>query len=397
MNRSSREGLTSPTRTREHVKKHRAKDEALVNSITVDHYCIPTKTRLTDAMMGEVKCFGLIIARVKVSSGEEGVGYIVLPNNVGGGAIESLITRDLSAAVLGQPVERTERIWNEMDALMKSLGRSGLASRAMSVLDIAVWDAKAKICKKPLWQLLGGQHDLMLPLKDLIRQTERFLSAGFLAIKIKVGRREMKEDVQRVRAVRAFLDNYSFEIGGAWTTSQARKAMIALEKHSVDWVEIPIVTDDVDGYNSLSDLAVPVMYNDEYGSIITKIAAGETVTTEQQMMHLIREGKLNYAQLGVNDIGGITPFMKAAHYAEIHRVPVTSHGVHDLHVHLMAALSNSSYTEVCEYRIDEFITQPLKIANGKAQISTLPGHGIVFQFKVVTAMEKRGGREGFGG
>mmetsp|Transcript_37166 Transcript_37166/g.59710 ORF Transcript_37166/g.59710 Transcript_37166/m.59710 type:complete len:214 (-) Transcript_37166:314-955(-) len=154
----------------------------------------------------------------------------------------------------------------------------------------------------------------------------------------------------------------------AWTTSQARKAMIALEKHSVDWVEIPIVTDDVDGYNSLSDLAVP-------------IAAGETVTTEQQMMHLIREGKLNYAQLGVNDIGGITPFMKAAHYAEIHRVPVTSHGVHDLHVHLMAALSNSSYTEVCEYRIDEFITQPLKIANGKAQISTLPGHGIVFQFK----------------
>jgi len=366
----------------------------LINSVTVDHFNVPTPTALTDSMHGEIRSFGLVIARIKADSGEEGVGYITIPNNVAAGAVASLITRDLGPSLIGQSPERTELIWNQMAKLMRSIGRSGLVSRAMSVLDIAVWDLKAKVYKKPLWRLLGASKDsvkvvaagvdLMLPLKDLIRQTEKFLTDGFLAIKIKVGRREMKEDIQRVRAVRAFLDNYAFEIGGQrlplmvsadgeWSLPQAVKALALLEKHSIEWVEMPIMSDDVNGYKKL------------YNTSIIAVAAGSTVTTEQEVMHLICEGKLSIAQIGVNNIGGITPFMKAARLAEIHKIPVTTQGPHDIHFHLVAALDNATFCEVSEFRLNEFIDLPLTIVNGKAKLSDVPGHGVRFDFK---ALEK---------
>lgn len=284
---------------------------------------------------------------------------------------------------------------------MSGIGRGGLVSRAISVLDIALWDLKAKRCKIPLYQLIGGFSDsvqvvasgvdLTLPLKDLVRQTEEFIGRGFLAIKMKIGRASLKEDVQRVRAIRAFLDNYAYEIAskriplmasasGSWTLPQAQQAMRALGKFGLDWIEEPINTTNVKGFAKLSST----------GGIA--LCAGETVTTERDMKELIEQGGISYCQLGVNNVGGVTPWIKLARLAELNRVPVTSYGPHNINVHLMAALPNATFMEVSEFRLDEFcnIKMATAIKNGQMSPPDLPGLGIALDFKALDKFRDKG-------
>ncbi len=78
--------------------------------------------------------------------------------------------------------------------------------------------------------------------------------------------------------------------------------------------------------------------------------------------------------------GGVTPFMKIAHTAEAFNMPVTSHGAHDVTVHLPAACPNRSFLEAHGFGLDQCIAEPLQIADGFALAPDRPGHGIAFDW-----------------
>lgn len=360
-----------------------------IATLEVDHYRIPLPVVLADATHGDISHFELITARVRAGDGAEGTGYTYTVG-AGGAAIRSLIGRDLAPVLVGEDAERIEYLWERMWWRLHYVGRGGPASFAISAVDIALWDLRARRRGMPLWRLLGGHHprvrayaggiDLMFPLDRLLRETEANLGRGFRAIKMKVGRPRLREDLERVRAMRALLGPDSplmVDANMRWSVAEAIRASRALAEHDVFWLEEPTIPDDVAGHARIvRDGALPV-------------AAGENLHTLYEFARLIDAGGVSFPEPDVSNCGGVTAWLKVAHLAEAHNLPVTSHGVHDLHVHLLAAVPNASYLEVHGFGLERFIPHPLAIEDGEAVAPDRPGHGVDFDWRALEPLRAR--------
>jgi L-alanine-DL-glutamate epimerase-like enolase superfamily enzyme len=217
----------------------------------------------------------------------------------------------------------------------------------------------------------AGGIDLDLPLDALLRQTEGNLARGFRAIKMKVGRPVLAEDVERVRAMRGMLgDGFPLMVDAnmKWSADLAIRAARAFAPFDLTWLEEPISPDDVAGHaRVVRDGGLP-------------IAAGENLRTLWDFRHLIASGGVTYPEPDVTNCGGVTAFMKIAHLAEAFNLPVTSHGAHDMTVHLLAACPNRSFLEAHGFGLERFIAEPLVIEEGFAIAPERPGHGIAFDW-----------------
>ena len=352
-----------------------------IAAVQADHYRIPLPVALSDSTHGTITAFELVTARVRDAGGAEGLGYTYTVG-AGGGAIHDLIARDLAPALVGADETRIEAIWQKLWWRVHYVGRGGLAIHAISALDTALWDLAARRRGLPLWRLLGGHDphvpayaggiDLQFTQDQLLRQTEDNLEKGFRAIKMKVGRQRLSEDLARVQAMRELLGpNIPLMVDAnmRWSADQAIRAARALAAHDVFWLEEPTIPDDVAGHaRILREGGLPV-------------AAGENLRTVHEFERLIDAGGVSFPEPDVSNVGGVTSWLKVAHLAEAHNLPVTSHGVHDLHVHLLAAVPNASYLEVHGFGLERFMAQPLVIRDGEATAPDRPGHGVEFDWK----------------
>ncbi len=356
-----------------------------VAALEAGHFRIPLPATLSDSTHGEITHFELITARVRAADGAEGTGYTYTVG-VGGGAIRALL-EDLAPVVVGQDPERIEAIWDRLWWASHYVGHGGLAAFAISAIDVALWDLRARRAGLPLWRLLGGHAprvpayaggiDLLFPLDRLLRQTEEHLARGFRAVKMKVGRPRLSEDVERVRAVRECLGPdrpLMVDANMRWSADEAIRASRAFAPQAVHWLEEPTAPDDVAGHvRIVRDGALPV-------------AAGENLRTVGEFARLIGAGGVTFPEPDVSNVGGVTAWLKVAHLAEAHNLPVTSHGVHDLHVHLLAAVPNASYLEVHGFGLERFIAHPLELVEGQAVAPERPGHGVELDWRGLGAL-----------
>jgi L-alanine-DL-glutamate epimerase-like enolase superfamily enzyme len=352
-----------------------------IGAVEVGHYRIPLPAILSDSTHGEISHFELITVRLRADDGAEGLGYTYTVG-AGGAAIRALIARDLTPLLTGADETRIEALWPAMWWRLHYVGRGGPASFAISAVDIALWDLRARRHGLPLWRLLGGHAprvpayaggiDLQFPLERLLRQTEASLQRGFRAIKMKVGRARLHEDLERVAAMRVLLGPGTplmVDANMRWSADEAIRASRALAAHDVYWLEEPTLPDDVAGHvRILRDGALP-------------IAAGENLHTLAEFERLVGAGGVSFPEPDVSSCGGVTVWLKIAHLAEARNLPVTSHGVHDLHVHLLAAVPNASYLEVHGFGLERFIAEPLAIRDGVAEVPDRPGHGVALDWK----------------
>ena len=352
-----------------------------IRDVQADHYRIPLPVVLSDSTHGTITAFELITVRLRDADGAEGVGYTYTVG-AGGGAVHSLIARDLAPVLLGRDADRIEEIWHTMWWAVHYGGRGGAQGLAMSAVDIALWDLRARRQRAPLWRVLGGFDprvpcyaggiDLDFPLDQLLRQTDENLAKGFRAIKMKVGRPSLREDVERVRAMRAHLGPdfpLMVDANMRWSADEAIRAARALRDSDPVWLEEPTIPDDVPGHARIvREGGLP-------------IAAGENLHTLHEFRQLIAAGGVTFPEPDVTNCGGITTFMKICHLAEAFNLPVTSHGAHDVTVHLLAAAPNRSYLEAHGFGLDRFIAEPLRMEAGRAVAPDRPGHGVAFDWK----------------
>ena len=218
----------------------------------------------------------------------------------------------------------------------------------------------------------AGGIDLDLPLDELLRQTDDNLAKGFRAIKMKVGRARLAEDVERVerdaRASRGRLPAH----GRRQHEMERRRGdprragLPALRPHLAGGADHP---DDPAGHARIvREGGLP-------------IAAGENLRTLWEFKHYIAGGGVTYPEPDVTNCGGVTAFMKIAHLAEAFNLPVTTHGAHDVTVHLLAACPNRSYLEAHGFGLERYIADPLRIEDGFALAPDRPGHGIAFDWQ----------------
>ena len=361
----------------------------LIKEVRADHYCVPLPVALSDSTHGTIRSFELVTVRVRDDEGAEGTGYTYTVG-AGGAAVHALVARDLAPVLVGRDAERIEGLWQTMWWALHYGGRGGAQSLAMSAVDIALWDLRARRQRAPLWQVLGGFDprvpcyaggiDLDFPLDALLRQTDENLARGFRAIKMKVGRQSLADDVARVRAMRAHLGPefpLMVDANMRWSVDEAIRAARALADSAPVWLEEPTIPDDVPGHvRIVREGGLP-------------IAAGENLHTVYEFRQLIAAGGVTFPEPDVTNCGGVTVFMKVCHLAEAFNLPVTSHGAHDITVHLLAAVPNRSYLEAHGFGLDRFIAAPLRIEAGMAVAPDRPGHGVELDWKALETVRAR--------
>lgn len=349
---------------------------AKIESVTSGLYRVPLDTVLSDSTHGSIPHFELVTVRVRDADGAEGMGYTYAVNS-GAPAFHALIEGYLAPTAIGQDADLTEHIWQQMWWKVHYSGRGGHATSAISAVDIALWDLKARRAKLPLWRLLGG-HDPKVPayaggidldftIDELLAQADRFRADGFRAIKMKAGRPQLREDIERVRRMREHLgDDFPLMVDAnmRWTADQAIRAARALEPFNLVWLEEPTIPDDVEGHARIvRDGGMP-------------IATGENMHTLYEFRQMICAGGVTYPEPDVTNCGGVTIFRKIGALAEAHNLPLTSHGAHDVTVQLLAAAPNRSYLEVHGFPLDHYVSETLKFVDGCAIAPERAGHGV---------------------
>ncbi|MCB1970000.1 MAG: mandelate racemase/muconate lactonizing enzyme family protein [Geminicoccaceae bacterium] len=346
-------------------------------------YRIELPVKLSDSTHGDITHFEIVTVRLVDTDGVEGMGYSYTVG-VAGLAAHVLVDRYARDHLIGADPDRIEWIWNRLWWALHYGGRGGTVSLAISAIDIALWDMKARRHGLPLWRLLGGHDrhvpcyaggiDLQFTLDQLLAQTDSNVhERGFRAIKMKVGRDRQSEDIERVAAMRAHLGPdfpLMVDANMRWSVDEAIRAARSLQPFNLTWLEEPTIPDDVGGHARIvREGGLPV-------------AAGENLHTLHEFQQYLVAGGLTFAEPDVTNCGGITTFMKVGHLAEAFNLPVTSHGAHDLTVHLLAALPNRSYLEVHGFGLERYIAHPLVIENGMAVApDDRAGHGIEFDWK----------------
>lgn len=358
---------------------------ARIASLEAGHYRIAPESAIADSTHGDIRAFELNTVRLRDADGAEGVGYTFTVGR-NGAAIDATLRAEIAGLLIGQEADDIARHWQRLWWALHYGGRGGAAVLALSAADIALWDLKARRAGLPLWNLLGGFDpavpcyaggiDLQLDVDQLLAQTERNLARGFRAIKMKVGRERLREDVERVRAMRAHLGAdfpLMVDANMKWGIDEAIRAARALQPFEPLWLEEPIIPDDPAGHaRVLREGGLP-------------IAAGENLRSVWEFRQLIAAGGVSYPEPDVTNCGGVTAFMKIAHLAEAFNLPLTSHGAHEVTVHLLAACPNRSWLEAHGFGLERFVAEPLVIREGKAIAPDRPGHGIEFDWQALQA------------
>src|SRR3954465_5384975 len=236
------------------------KGMAKLSSIEPGFYRINLPEVLTDSTHGEMRAFELNTVRLRDADGAEGVGYTYTVGR-NGGAVDAVLRRELVEIMAGEEADHIERLWLKAWWALHYGGRGGPTVLALSAFDMALWDLKSRRAGLPLWNFLGGFDrrvpcyaggiDLDLPLDALLRQTDDNLAKGFRAIKMKVGRKSLAEDVERVRAMRGHLGAefpLMVDANMKWSADQAVRAARAFSPFDLTWLEEPVPPEDIAGH-----------------------------------------------------------------------------------------------------------------------------------------------------
>ncbi len=325
------------------------------------------------------------LVRVRTETGIEGLGYCYCGNAAGW--IVTAAVRDLLAPhVVGRDAHETEAIWaaTYQDALL--MGRRGAVVRAMSALDVALWDANARAAGLPLYRYLGAAYRDLVPAyasggyylagktpDDLAAECARYVDAGFRAVKIKVGRVGTREDAARIAAVRrAIGDDVDLfaDANNAWPdAASAIRAVRCWEEYDLGWIEEPNPPDELAAHAAVAAAVEP------------PVATGEIHQTRWDFQEILNHGAAAILQPDAAVCGGVTEFRRIAALAAAHGITVAPHWFADLHVHLVAATPNATwvefFTDTEVLNLMEVFRTRLETRDGSLVLPQEPGLGIV--------------------
>jgi L-rhamnonate dehydratase len=335
-----------------------------------------------------------VIVRVRTDLGHEGLGAIGL----GSRAMADVVERMLGPLVVGRNPFDIELLWELMYRSTVNIGRKGLVLEAISGIDIAIWDVLGKAVGQPVFNLLGGRtrerirayasylyadHDL----DRLASMASGYVRDGFTAVKMRFGygpqdgRAGMRKNVELVRTVRDAIGDDVDLMADAymgWTTQYAIEMIRMLDDYQLAWIEEPVLPDDLDGYARIR------------ASTRTAIAGGEHEFTRYGFKELITRGCVDYVQLDVNRVGGVTEARKVWALAAAFSLPVVPHSQNYHNQHLIMAHVNSPLSEYLppDYRDGDTFLSELFIGDAVAQngfitLSDKPGMGVELNEPVV--------------
>jgi L-alanine-DL-glutamate epimerase-like enolase superfamily enzyme len=324
-------------------KATRGASKAPVDALRAAAYRIPTDAPEAD---GTFAWDATTLVAVEVdAAGETGIGY-----TYSDASIVALIQHSLAACVLKHDAWDVRAHWQRMQRQVRNLGRAGLAATAISAIDCALWDLKAKLLGMPLVRLLGAVRD-SVPLygsggfTTYSDQRLREQLAGWVErdgcrwVKMKIGS-DPQRDPQRVKAAREAIGDADraglfVDANGALSADEALQYAQRFAEYQVKWFEEPVSSDDACGLAFVRDHAPAGM----------DIAAGEYGYTLDDFKRLLAAPSVDVLQADASRCGGVTGFLQAADLCDAYHVPLSAHCAPALHRHVACAAPRLRHQE----------------------------------------------------
>ena len=352
----------------------RVRDKLTLESVEVRAVSIPMRRPIV-SKVGTYPEWPFILIDVKTKEGIVGRSYLepYLKNAVRyvGPAI-----LDLAEMFKGRQLAPFDLYRDAVNAL-HLLGRQGVTLIAAAGLDMAVWDALAKAAGLPLAELLGGSVGRLrtyntnglwlLPLEELASEAEELVAeGGFSAIKIRLGRPTLREDLQALEAVRGAIGSgvdLMCDFNQGLTLQDAITRCHGLDEQGFYWFEEPVVFDN---YAQSAQLA---------REIKTPVQIGENIYGPRSFFEAVSARAADLYMPDLMRIGGVTGWMRAAAIAGAAGHPMSSHLYPEVSAHLLRATESADWLEWRDWG-NPIIAEPFEVKEGFATVPDRPGNGI---------------------
>jgi len=312
-----------------------------IDDLTVSAYRVPTDEGLESDGTYAWDATTLVVVGVR-GGGISGMGYTYADESTA-----TLIHSTLADVVCGMDVMATGKIWTALVAAVRNLGRPGVASMAISAIDVAVWDLKARLLDLPLVTLLGGMREAT-PVygsggftsyteKALREQLSGWVESGITRVKMKVGR-SAADDVRRVAAARDAIGDDAelfVDANGAYDRKQALAQAERFAESEVSWFEEPVYHRDLAG----------LRFCREHAPASMEISVGEYGYAPDSFAALIDAGAADVLQADATRCEGITGLLIVDALCEARSMPLSTHCAPSLHAHVACAAKRVRHIE----------------------------------------------------
>jgi L-alanine-DL-glutamate epimerase-like enolase superfamily enzyme len=361
--------------------------EPKIGSTKATAYTIPTDAPEGDGTFAWDSTT-LIVVEIECA-GAKGIGYTYSHQTA------APLARELMKKhIKGQSPFDTNVLFSAMRKAQRNYGRDGIAATALSGIDIALWDLKARLLKRPLCGVLGQMRE-GVPVygsggfttysdRQLRKQLGGWVREGISRVKMKIGTHP-EDDLRRVKVAREAIGEETelfVDANGAYSRKQAlRFAEKFAGEFNVTWFEEPVSSDDLAGLHLLRDRAPAGM----------DIAAGEYGWTAMYLRNMIEAEAVDVIQADATRCGGVTGFMDAAAIADAHPLPLSAHCGPSVHLHLACAARPLRHVEYFHdhVRIEKMLFDGFRAPKEGVMYPDLARSGMGLEFKHADAERYR--------
>lgn len=323
-----------------------------------------------------------LVLRIQIEQGVIGESYLLSfqysPNAIIGAM------KDHGERYIGAPVHETGHLFQSINGDNEYFGNEGINRWAQAAFNIAMWDAHCKILNAPIWKVLGT-YKTAIPIygsggwisyttDELIDEVINYVKRGFKAVKIKVGKPDWKEDLERLKLVRESVGpdiEIMMDANQGMSLTHAINLSYAARKIGITWFEEPINHANFEGYKTLKNKTG------------ISLAMGEREYTTLPLRELTKRSALDIWQPDILRIGGVEAWRESAAIAHAYDIPVLPHYYKDYDIPLLCTIPNGVGAESFDW-IDPLIDYPIEINNGMARPHNRPGWGFSFKDECLT-------------
>jgi L-alanine-DL-glutamate epimerase-like enolase superfamily enzyme len=342
---------------------------------------LPANEPLADGPMVAGATRPFVLLKLVTADGVEGIGVTFF-----GGAMTKALKQavdDLGALTVGCDPAQPERIVARLRAASGMSGPGGVFTLALSAIDMALWDIRAKALSVSVSRLLGGHRDRVpayasgalmrhFSLEQVERSAALLVQRGWKAMKTQLalpGPTSPEIEVDRIRVIREAIGpdiQLMCDINQGWDTYQAIDIGGRVEPYHLHWLEDVTKAEDYQGLARVTD------------ALRTPIAGGEYVWGIEPFRQMLEARSVDIAMIDLVRVGGITQWMKVAGMAEAFNIPVVSHLIPEVHIHLIAAIPNGEIVEYMPWVRDLFENPPIPV-DGMMDVPEGAGLGLAFR------------------
>src|SRR5499425_1477375 len=324
--------------------------------------------------------FEFVTLRMETDDGIQGIGMTFFGWSLTP-ALKQAVDQ-LSELSIGEDPMRIEAVGRKIRAAAAGPGPAGISTLAFSAIDMALWDIKGKSLGQSLAMMLGGLRDRVptyasgalsrtSPLEHVVKAGPVLVEKGFKQMKMQLalpGDTTPAREVERTRLIREAVGadvDLMCDINQRWTVNQAIDIGRRIEEFHLFWLEDVTVHDDYAGLARVAD------------ALATPLAGGECVYGVTPFRHMIEARSVDIVMIDLLRVGGIANWMKVAAMAEAFNIPVVSHLLPEIHVHLVAAAPNATVVEYMPWTWRLFEDPPMP-QQGMMTVPAGPGLGLKF-------------------